>query len=119
MFSFMANPNYVPGGVHNFWTLAPEGNDGQPHIQTMPEGGMEASSGRGGLLMAFCASFIGEQGREQSREQSKESQREGWYWEKYNFPEFYLTCRQLNKSYWTGWYKIDMYRPIYIDLNYP
>jgi len=29
MFCVRANPNYVPGGVHNFWTLQPECGDAQ------------------------------------------------------------------------------------------
>jgi len=29
MLSLRANPKYVPGGVHNFWTLAPDLGEGQ------------------------------------------------------------------------------------------
>jgi len=29
MMKFFANPDYMPGGVHNFWSRAPVGQDGQ------------------------------------------------------------------------------------------
>ena len=55
MFSFKPNPDYVPGGVNNFWISGSSGKGGVP-----PTGGLERSgNGAGGNCEAGGAAGQG------------------------------------------------------------
>jgi len=49
MMKFFANPDYVPGGVHNFWSRAPVGQDGE---QVMAAGAADSQTGQSPSMIA-------------------------------------------------------------------